>query len=50
MNISNQPHAVFIRPAAQPKPIQLVQLPKPVTINQQTWHNISPGDPYDIKK
>jgi hypothetical protein len=50
MNISNQPHQVFVRPGALPRQPHIVQAPNQQVSNSLAWHNISPGDHYDIKK
>lgn len=52
MNISTTPHQIFVRPAVHTRPIQVVSPPKSIPANpvSPTWHSISPGDPYDVKK
>jgi hypothetical protein len=50
MNISNQPHQVFVRPGAFARQPHIVQTSSQQISNTPAWHNILPGDQYDIKK
>lgn len=52
MNISTNPHQIFVRPAVHTRPIQVVSPPKSIPANPipPIWHSIPPGDPYEIKK